>query len=89
MFWGYTDAELLVDMFEYIDQSWSGWEGELIWKSIEQDLQFQATSDALGHVKLVISICEHEHWSFNASVNIECGQLHEISNQIKLFFNIS
>lgn len=90
--WGYTDCEFLVDMFSFMAESWKGWDEELSWSSIEEEFEVSATCDKLGHVKLCILINNYnegasEPFSLKASLNIEAGQLDEIAQRIKVFFN--
>ena len=87
--WGYTDTGFLVDLFESIARDWKGWDGERHWSAIESDLEIDATSDRLGHIKLQIKIRSNDpenDWRAIAPIFLDSGTLDNIAGDIKRFF---
>ncbi len=89
MVWGYSDSELLVDRFDFMADNWRGWKTDLLWSSIEGEFFFDAKSDGLGHVTLILSFSQSdgpEFWQVRVRLNIEAGQLASIAREIRRFF---
>ncbi|MBT3013166.1 MAG: hypothetical protein KUF77_15470 [Candidatus Thiodiazotropha sp. (ex Lucina aurantia)] len=87
--WGYTDCELLVQLFEFMAANWKGWEGSEEWVSIEGEFALSGTSDKLGHVKLALSFQEHEGsetWSASTSLRLESSIMEGVAKQVRSFF---
>jgi Family of unknown function (DUF6228) len=58
--WGYTDCNLLVDLFESIALDWRGWEGERTWSSIEGEFSIAATTNSRGAVTLRVILSHND-----------------------------
>ena len=87
--WGYTDCELLVDLFEFMAEEWKGWQGEKAWWSIEGEFGVSATCDSLGHIMLSLSFKEYdgpELWESKVNIGIDSGQLDSVEKKVKEFF---
>ena len=87
--WGYTDCELLVDLFKFIASEWKGWEGSREWNSIEDEFGVSASSDVSGHVKLELSFREvegPETWTSQVNIGFEAAQTEQIANKVRKFF---
>jgi hypothetical protein len=87
--WGYTDCELLVDLFEYMAKEWKGWSGAQEWSSIEGEFWISATCDSLGHIMLSLSLKEFdgpEPWESIAKLGIDSGQLDSTAKKVREFF---
>jgi hypothetical protein len=87
--WGYTDCQLLVDLFHHLAQQEKGWEAPLEWSSIESELKVRFRSDSHGHVFIDIEIRrEHgeEDWRIEAEIQTELGQLPKIAADAVQFF---
>jgi len=87
--WGYTDCNLLIDLFMSIASEWRGWKGIKQWASIEGDFSISATCDSLGHVMLNIILVEFdgpEPWMSEVQLGLEPSQTDDIAKSIKVFF---
>jgi hypothetical protein len=88
--WGYTDCDLLVDLFCAMAQSVSGWSDALKWSSIEGELCFSCACDRLGHVFIDIELTDDanggEFWCLKSRLQTELGQLPRIASDVRSFF---
>lgn len=87
--WGYTDCELLVDLFKFIAIEWKGWEGTKEWHSIESEFGVLASSDVSGHVMLELNFREVEGpelWNSQVTIGFEAAQTEQIANKVRRFF---
>lgn len=87
--WGYTDCELLVDLFRSMALDWKGWDGERRWSSVEGEFTVAGTSDRLGHIKLALRFVQfegREPWKAEPVLNVEAGQLDAIAENVRRFF---
>lgn len=87
--WGYTDCELLVDLFEYMAKEWKGWEGEKEWASIEGEFALSCLSDKKGHIHLKLRFVQfegREPWKAEPTLNLEAGLLDGIAKNVRGFF---
>ena len=87
--WGYTDCELLVDLFEYLAQEWKGWDGEKNWSSLEGEFSVSCSADKKGHVHLRLKFKQHEGrepWAAEPSLNLEAGMLEGVARNVRRFF---
>jgi Family of unknown function (DUF6228) len=64
----------LADFIAGLADSWRGWDGVRVWRSVESSLHIAATHD--GHVQLVIELRDDPNstWSASASITIEPGE---------------
>ncbi|TWI46328.1 hypothetical protein IQ22_04479 [Pseudomonas duriflava] len=88
--WGYTDCNLLVDLFAYMAKEWKGWDGEINWASIEQELSITCTSDKKGHIAVKLMFSQYEGaepWEAQVVLNLESGVMEKASKDIKAFFH--
>lgn len=88
--WGYTDCELLVDLFLYMAKEWKGWDGEINWVSIEQELSVTCTSDQKGHIAVKLKFSQYEGaepWEAQVILNLESGLMEKASKDINKFFH--
>lgn len=79
-------------LFKQVAEEWSGWKGEKGWGAIEGEFNLSATCDSLGHVTFVVELNPNGYppcWSANLSLVVDAGQLEELSNDAKLFFDES
>jgi Family of unknown function (DUF6228) len=77
----------LAEYFQDIADNWRGWEGEKYWSTLESDLEFKATSDKLGHVRLEFSLKRpytQFGWVLQAALELEAGQLDAIAANVRL-----
>ncbi|WP_155956136.1 DUF6228 family protein [Pseudomonas sp. RL] len=87
--WGYTDCDLLVDLFAYMAKEWKGWSGEIEWASIEQEFSITCTSDQKGHIVIKLKISQYEGaepWDAQVTLNLESGLMEDASKNVKAFF---
>lgn len=57
--------------------SWRGWEGEMVWESIEHDLHITARHDGAGHVTLRFGLRENfleRAWAASVYVTVDAGE---------------
>lgn len=88
--WGYTDCDLLVDLFMYMAKEWKGWKGEIEWVSIEQEFSITCTSDQKGHVAVKLKFSQHEGaepWDAQVTLSLESGVMEKVSKDLKKFFH--
>ncbi|BAP78356.1 hypothetical protein MT1_1179 [Pseudomonas sp. MT-1] len=88
--WGYTDCNLLVDLFSYMAKEWKGWDGEINWASIEQELSITCTSDQKGHIEVKLKLSKYEDaepWEAQVVLNLESGVMEKASKDVKAFFH--
>ena len=77
-------------LFSQIAAHWSGWKGSEKWCAPEGELDIEATSDALGHIKLEFKVPGYslsKGWSAAAWLVVEAGQLERLAGEANEFFN--
>ena len=63
--------------FDNLAVEWRGWEGEMVWESIERDLHIAATHDGAGHVTLRFDLRENysaRAWGATAFATVDAGE---------------
>ena len=87
--WGYTDCQLLVDLFQHVSTQSRGLTDVASWASIEGDLAITVRGDKLGHVFLKVEL-QHcrgvEDWHLTCMIETELGQLPKIAAAASRFF---
>lgn len=76
-------------MFAQMAVNWTGWQDELAWGSLEEELTLSCTQDRAGHVSIKVELrsgSTEEDWTVRATVMTEAGQLEEIARHAALFF---
>jgi len=76
---------LIRDMAE----RWRGWDGELVWGSLEGELTLRCTQDRAGHVSIGVELTSVPYtcgWSIRATIMAEAGQLEDIARRAEAFF---
>ena len=79
-------------LFADMAQQWSGWSGELDWKSLEGELALLCRHDGLGHISIRIELRPgpwSDDWRVTATTMTEAGQLERIARQAAAFFGKS
>ena len=87
--WGYTDCELLVDLFESIARDWRGWQGERTWSSIEGEFHIAVSTTSTGRVTIAVQLAHNDGedgWRLTIPVFAEAGQLESIARHVAAFF---
>ena len=87
--WGYTDCDLLVDLFESIARDWQGWRGERTWASIEGEFSIAVSTTSRGTVTIAVELRHNDgedDWRLTIPVFTEAGQLESIARQVAAFF---
>lgn len=77
-------------LFNELAAQWSGWKGSKKWCALEGELEIEATSDSLGHIKIEFKVpgySESTGWSAIAWLVVEAGQLERLSVEANAFFN--
>lgn len=86
--WGYTDCDLLVDLFASMARDWRGWEGKRDWASIEGEFRISASTTRTGVVTLRIELRQYDdEWEVSVPVIVEAGQLESIAFRVANFFS--
>ena len=86
----YTDAKGVAKLFKRMASKWRGWSGSLEFSSIEGDLFLSASTDALGHVQLVVHLRNYhpdDDWEVTIPIHLEAGSLERYANEAKQYFN--
>ncbi len=86
----YTDGPDLYSFFQNISTPWKNGKEKKSWKSIEGDLQFEATHDGLSHLTLNVFLTNHQssenEWKVVGNLKIEFGLLFNLANDLKNIF---
>src|SRR3990167_3321506 len=88
--WGYTDCDLLVDLFAYLAKEWKGWSGEIEWVSIEQEFAITCASDQKGHIAVKLKFSQYEGaepWDAQVTLNLESGLMEKASKNVEALFH--
>lgn len=70
-------ANNLPAFFDKLAASWRGWDGEMVWESIEHDLRITARHDGAGHVTLCFCLRENyseRAWGATVYVTVDAGE---------------
>ena len=82
-------GEMLPEFFAVLSKNWKGWEGEKSWRALEDEYRIEATTSKAGHVTLKVTVNLHQYqWRAIAEIMVEAGQLENIENNVKRFFQI-
>ena len=76
-------------LFRRMAERWKGWDGELVWGSIEGELTLRFTQDRAGHVTIGVELRSGPHecnWSIRATIMAEAGQLEDLARRAEAFF---
>jgi len=68
---------------------WHGWQAELQWESLEQEVRLAATHDRFGHIAIRIELRSGlwiDDWSVAATVTVDAGQLEGLARHAISFF---
>jgi len=86
----YTDPMGISNLFKEMATEWAGWDKEKKWSSIEGGFSITCKHDKLGHITIEINMDKDdgspEPWRLTTNLVLEAGQLDEISNSVKIFF---
>jgi hypothetical protein len=75
--------------FQDLADNWRGWSGAKNWRSLEGQVELQATSDSLGHTSLRVFLREDalvQDWRVEATLIVEAGQLQALAKAALEFF---
>ena len=87
---GVNDVAALVRLFKTMSEKWRGWEGELVWGSLEGEFDIVVTSDRLGHINLRLGFREYAGpapWSAKMDFALEPIQIAEAHKKLSRFFS--
>jgi Family of unknown function (DUF6228) len=87
--WGYTDCDLLVQLFQSMARDWRGWTDARKWDSIAGEFALSCTCDRAGHVRLGVTLHvadAAERWRVEYTLTVEAGQLQALAAGIAAFF---
>lgn len=80
-------GEMLPDFFADLCKNWKGWEGEKSWRALEDEYRIEASTSKTGHVTLKVTINLYQHqWRAIAEILVDAGQLENIENHVRKFF---
>ena len=76
-------------LFRRMAERWKGWDGELVWGSLEGELTLRFAQDRAGHVSIGVELRSGPHecdWSIRATIMAEAGQLENLARLAEAFF---
>jgi hypothetical protein len=79
-------APSLSEYFQDIADNWRGWQGEKCWATLEGEVQFSATADSIGHVRLAFFLRPAHtgyHWALRGALELEAGQLDSVAESVR------
>jgi hypothetical protein len=77
------------EFFKELDDNWSGWEDSKSWRALEDEFRLEATISKTGHVNLCFILNSNNYvWHAIANIQIDAGQLSQLSRGINRFFRI-
>jgi hypothetical protein len=79
--WLMGGDDWLADYWQKLAVAWTGWHGEMVWGSIENDLKLSAVHDGKGTITLKVEM-QHgapEGWAAAVYLQIEPGSLDTIA----------
>lgn len=77
--------------FKKLSNYWQHWKPEYDWEAMEGEFGFSAHADSLGHITVIINLnsCgEQPYWNVEMSIEIEAGQLENLAENIRQFFEL-
>ncbi|MEX2298377.1 MAG: DUF6228 family protein [Dongiaceae bacterium] len=75
--------------FDLLAADWKGWTGSRAHESRDGHLKLAATSDALGHVALHLTLRDRigdSDWLCEYTLTVEAGRLGEMARELRTFF---
>lgn len=84
----YSEPENLAAYFRDLAINWRGWQGKKAWSSLEDDLEFSASSDSTGHITLSTQLRDGPYpfgWSLSTTLLLEAGTLEQIASDVEKF----
>jgi len=80
-------GDTIHSVFKKLGSMLEPWDGELNWVSLEGEFSLKFSCDSLGHVFLSVEIDnDNEEFTINCVLNVDLGQLKEISKNANNFF---
>ncbi len=76
-------------LFALMASQWRGWQGEMAWGSLEEELSLRCSFHKSGQVPIQVRIrsgSSKGDWSVEALIQTEAGQLETIARQASDFF---
>jgi hypothetical protein len=76
-------------LFADMARQWAGWPDDLVWESLEGELQVRCGRDRGGHIFIRVELKSGpmpDDWRVAATVLAEAGQLENIARRAELFF---
>lgn len=76
-------------LFAQMAESWTGWQGEMVWESAEDELRLRCAGDRAGHVTIRVALRSgptEGDWEVGATIMAEAGQLPELARRAAEFF---
>ena len=80
--YGYLSSDL-AQFFADMARQWDGWQGELVWTSLESELTLRCSHDGLGHISIRVDLRSGSYlddWQLLATVKADAGQLEEVAD---------
>ncbi len=80
-------SDAIESVFEKLGKLQNPWGGDISWVSLEGEFYINFTCDSVGHVLLSVEINNrNEQFKINCGLNLDFGQLQEISRKASGFF---
>ncbi|WP_183907293.1 DUF6228 family protein [Simiduia aestuariiviva] len=87
----YTDEFGIANLFSKLSEFNSPWTGVESWKSLEGEFEMAVTCNSTGHVTIQVKLTQwssgSEDWHLTVHLNTELGQLQQVANEVRAFFN--
>jgi len=78
---------MLPDFFAELAENWKGWDGEKVWRAMEDECRLNASMSKTGHVILKTTLNLYRYqWRAMPEIMIEAGQLDSIDKHVREFF---
>lgn len=81
-------SDTIDSLFNKLGCIQSPWKGELSWASLEGEFSLKFTCSSVGHVSLVVELASfNDEFTIRCGLNVELGQLQDISKNAHIFFS--
>jgi hypothetical protein len=76
--------------FAKMADQWSGWSGELSWRSILGGMRLQSRHDRRGHITIEVVLDSDltTQWKVQGIIIVEAGQLDNLALRARAFFGL-
>ena len=86
---GHAPSSHPAKLFADMALQWSGWPGEMTWRSLEGELALHCSHNKVGHISIRVKLLsgwKEDAWRVEATTMTEAGQLDAIALRAAAFF---